>query len=66
MPDMSGQELFEKIVNDKPYLSKNILMTTGDSANIEVKNFLQKYKLHFISKPFDHKTLENKIREILG
>jgi CheY-like chemotaxis protein len=66
MPGMSGQELFERIINDKPYMSKKILFTTGDSANIEVKDFLQKYKLHSISKPFDHHTLETKIREVLG
>jgi len=66
MPDMSGQELFEKIVNDKPYMSKTILITTGDSANSEVKSFIQKYKLHFLSKPFSRQMLESKIREVLG
>jgi PAS domain S-box-containing protein len=65
MPGMNGQELFDKIVNDKPYMSKNVLFTTGDSANIEVKAFLQKYNLRSIGKPFDHQTLEQKIREIL-
>ncbi|MDD4923453.1 MAG: response regulator [Dehalococcoidales bacterium] len=66
MPGMSGQELFEKAVNDKPYMSKKVLFTTGDSSNSEVKNFLQKYNLHSISKPFDRQTLESKIREVLG
>jgi CheY-like chemotaxis protein len=66
MPGMSGQELFEKIVNDKPYMSKTILITTGDSANSEVKSFIQKYKLHFLSKPFSRQMLESKIREVLG
>lgn len=65
MPGMNGQELFDKIVNDKPYMSKNVLFTTGDSANIEVKAFLQKYNLRSIGKPFNHQTLEQKIREIL-
>jgi PAS domain S-box-containing protein len=65
MPGMSGQELFEKIINDKPYISKNILFTTGDSANSEVKSFLQKYNLRSIDKPFDHQTLMKKIHEIL-
>jgi CheY-like chemotaxis protein len=65
MPGMNGQELFDKIVNDKPYMSKNVLFTTGDSANIEVKAFLQKYNLRSIGKPFDHQTLKQKIREIL-
>jgi PAS domain S-box-containing protein len=65
MPGMSGQELFEKIIDDKPYMSKNILFTTGDSANSEVKDFLQKYNLRSIGKPFDHQTLMTKIREIL-
>jgi PAS domain S-box-containing protein len=66
MPGMSGQELFERIINDKPYMSKKILFTTGDSANSEVKDFFQKYNLHSIGKPFDRRALESKIREVLG
>jgi PAS domain S-box-containing protein len=66
MPGMNGQELFERIINEKPYMSKKILFTTGDSSNSEVKDFLQKYNLHYISKPFDRQALEIKIREVLG
>jgi PAS domain S-box-containing protein len=65
MPGMNGQELFDKIVNDKPYMSKNILFTTGDSENSEVKAFIQRHNLHSIAKPFDHQELEKQIREML-
>jgi PAS domain S-box-containing protein len=65
MPGMSGQELFERIVYKKPCLMKNTIITTGDSASIEVKEFLHKYKLQVITKPFDKSELESKIRELL-
>jgi PAS domain S-box-containing protein len=65
MPGISGQELYHKIVNDRPFMSAKILFTTGDAANTEVKAFFQRHNLPSISKPFDRKTLEKKIRDIL-
>jgi PAS domain S-box-containing protein len=66
MSGMNGLELYDKIVSDKPFMSTKILFTTGDAENIEVKEFFHRNNLPFIRKPFDHKIIEKKIREMLG
>jgi PAS domain S-box-containing protein len=65
MSGMNGLELYDKIVSDKPFMSTKILFTTGDAENIEVKEFFHRNNLPFIRKPFDHKIIEKKIREML-
>jgi PAS domain S-box-containing protein len=63
MPDMSGKELFEKLVARLPDL-KCIFMS-GYSSNIIARHGLLGDGVNFIQKPFNIKDLAKKIKEIL-
>ncbi|MEE8537198.1 MAG: response regulator [Acidobacteriota bacterium] len=66
MPDGDGRELCERWRELYPERSGSILITTGDTANSETRDFLNRSGVHFIPKPFDIKRLMHEIIDILG
>jgi two-component system cell cycle sensor histidine kinase/response regulator CckA len=63
MPDMGGGETYDKMKELDPDLKA--LLSSGYSINGQAKDILQRGCNGFIPKPFDMKTLSNKIREVL-
>jgi signal transduction histidine kinase len=57
MPEMNGQELYEKIIALRPEVKDNIIIVTGDVLGDEVKGFLQKTNARYLLKPMDLKDL---------
>jgi PAS domain S-box-containing protein len=66
MPGMSGIELFNNILVKKPALSQSVIFITGDTSDEATKTYLEAHQTPYISKPFNRKTLETAVGEILG
>lgn len=63
MPEMSGQEVFEKIRAIDPGLK--VLVSSGYSREEEIEKMLQKGCDGYILKPFDMATLSKKMDHVL-
>ena len=63
MPQMSGRELAERVLEVRPNLP--VLFMSGYTDDAIVRHGLLDEKLHFIQKPFDSATIGRKVREVL-
>ncbi len=52
MPGMSGMELYRAIEEHKPYLTKRVIIVSGDIENEETSEFLKLTRCRHLSKPF--------------
>jgi PAS domain S-box-containing protein len=52
LDELGGKELFELIKDTKPNLCDRFIVMTGDTAELETKQFIEKNNLNFIKKPF--------------
>jgi DNA-binding NtrC family response regulator len=64
MPDMSGQETYDRLYKINPDLK--VLLSSGYSVNGQAKDLLDRGCNEFIQKPFDLQQLSRKIRKILN
>lgn len=62
MPDMNGDEVFEKIIKIDP--KAKVLISSGKGCNERVERMLKHGCLGFIEKPFNIDQLSQKIEEI--
>ena len=65
MPDMSGMELYAKIIEKHPELTRKVIFITGDTSDLDVRDYLNQNDLPYISKPFDRETLIQNVRRLL-
>jgi two-component system cell cycle sensor histidine kinase/response regulator CckA len=63
MPQMSGRELAERLVAERPTL--RVLFMSGYTDDAIVRHGLLDDNLNFIQKPFDSATVARKVREVL-
>ncbi len=63
MPQMSGRELAERILEVRPKLP--VLFMSGYTDDAIVRHGLLDEKLNFIQKPFDSASVARKVREVL-
>jgi len=66
MPNMSGLELIETVRADDKIRDLPILMVTTRNMKDDIINAVKAGANGYIVKPFDTKTLNNKINEILN
>lgn len=66
MPGMSGMQLYDQISNRWTDLIHRVVFVTGDTSDAVTKEFLTIHQIPFIAKPFDRKTLEEKVNAILS
>lgn len=52
LDELGGKELYELIKETKPNLCERFIVMTGDIAELETKQFIEKNNLNFIKKPF--------------
>ncbi|HVE78891.1 MAG TPA: PAS domain S-box protein [Gemmatimonadaceae bacterium] len=53
MPDVSGQEVFERLRRVQSALADRIIFITGDTVSTELRDFLGSTGRPFVAKPFD-------------
>jgi two-component system cell cycle sensor histidine kinase/response regulator CckA len=64
MPDMSGEETYERIKEIMPNVK--VLLSSGYSIVGQAKEMLERGCNGFIQKPFNMRRLSQKIRELLN
>lgn len=53
MPDLSGQNVFEQWLSERPELARRVVFLTGDIVSADLQQFLAGTGQPFIAKPFD-------------
>jgi two-component system NtrC family sensor kinase len=53
MPDLSGEQLFEKLRSDDPAHAERVIFTTGDLVNEQMRRFLDGTGRPCVPKPFE-------------
>ncbi|TFG45817.1 MAG: response regulator, partial [Dehalococcoidia bacterium] len=66
MPGISGIELYDRIIQRQPTMKNKVIFVTGDTSSLDVKAYLANHNLLYITKPFDRKTLEDKVITLLS
>lgn len=57
MPDISGQQVFERWARDRPTLSERVVFLTGDIVSADLQRFLGDTGRPYLSKPFEFTTI---------
>ncbi len=65
MPEMSGFELYEEIQEHNPYNACRTLFLTGGIGAPEIRNYLEKHQLPFVSKPVELDELRRRILQVI-
>ncbi len=66
MPDMGGQELYERLLEENPTLAAHTIFITGDTVSPETREFLQDVTNPVLNKPFKLREVRDTIGKILG
>lgn len=66
MLGMSGIEVYEAIVADRPDLAQRFVMMSGDVLDPALEAFAATHEMTRLAKPFDLDTLERTLRSVIG
>jgi CheY-like chemotaxis protein len=66
MPGLSGIQLFEWIRAHQAAMARRILLTTGDSFDVQTRGFLERERVPHLGKPFDLKKLKQALGDLLA
>ena len=53
MPDISGQQIFERWKTERPELTQRVIFLTGDIVSIDLQDFLNGTGRPYLPKPFE-------------
>ena len=59
--EMTGMQLYEWMATYNPVLQSRVILTTGDVLSPESKEFIEKYSVNVVPKPFHFDDLINSI-----
>ena len=65
MPGMNGIEMYSYILEKAPSMANKTIFVTGDVMGTDVREFLVRYNLPYLSKPFHVKAVKDKIDDVL-
>jgi PAS domain S-box-containing protein len=66
MVRMSGIEVYEAIVGNRPELAKRFVMMSGDVLDPVLETFAATHEMTRLAKPFDLATLDRTLREVMS
>jgi len=66
MPDLDGEHFYLALARAKNPLHERFLFVTGDVLAARTRDFLERYNLPHVAKPFRVEELTDKIRGVLG
>ncbi len=65
MPEMNGMEFYERLLREFPEYEHRVIFTTGIVSDVDTINFLNKYDLPYLRKPFKIKELFSSVSSVL-
>ncbi len=65
MPGISGMELYERVLCACPETAERIVFLTGDDVAPAIRSFLERTGALYLSKPFELKSLADRISAVL-
>lgn len=65
MPKLTGQELYGRILEERPRMAARILFMTGDTAGSKAYEFLQAARVPHVYKPFSVRNVRAAIDQIV-
>lgn len=66
MPGLDGQQFFKTLQRSSPLLHRKFLFVTGDVLSATTRDFLERYCLAHVAKPFRVEELTDQVRGMLG
>lgn len=66
MPGMDGRTLFRTLERERPELAARVVFVTGDAVTGGTRDFLQRAGRPVLHKPFDLRTLAERLLEVAG
>ncbi len=64
MPGISGQELYTRLLKDRPALAGKFIFATGDAGAPDVVDFLRTVGVPVLEKPFELRSLEQLAQQV--
>jgi two-component system NtrC family sensor kinase len=64
MPDLMGQELYQKVVDQFPHLADNFIFITGNVVDLDTRAFLEKSGVSWLAKPFLPSDLDKVVSQL--
>ena len=66
MVGMSGIEVYEAVVGDRPDLATRFVMMSGDVLDPALETFAATHEMTRLAKPFDLATLDRTLRGVMS
>ena len=63
MPNLSGQQLYEKVAEERPEMLRRFVFSTGDLAREETLAFLQGLPNRILTKPLEVETVRRVLNQ---
>jgi len=65
MPGLSGQDVYQVIRKNRPYLAQRIIFTTGDTLSLPTNQWLRATGCTILEKPFNLNQLMSAVNHVL-
>jgi two-component system NtrC family sensor kinase len=65
MPRLDGQELYERVAEERPEMLRRFVFASGDLARAETVTFLESLPNRLLAKPFQVETVRHIVRRVL-
>ena len=65
MPNLSGQELYERVSEEQPELLRRFVFATGDLMRQETMSFLEGLPNRILIKPLEQETVRRVLSQAL-
>jgi CheY-like chemotaxis protein len=65
MAGMTGTEVFDAIVSERPELERRFVFMSGDVLNPELRAFVERHGIGLLAKPFDRDTVRSTLDAVL-
>ncbi|NIM61946.1 MAG: response regulator, partial [Acidobacteria bacterium] len=66
MPNLNGQQLYERTAGERPDLLRRFVFTTGDLAREDTMAFLEGLPNRILSKPLQMETVRRVLTQAIG
>ena len=66
MPNVCGQELYERVAAERPELMRRFVFATGDLVRHETLSFLEGLPNRILTKPLEVETVRRVLSQAMG